>query len=151
MELAELEGTSLPDGELTIESWQAFLWADATRNEEAAFRYGDAATEQGEAGQLVPPTMCQHLAVDATGGIEGTLGNVAPDWKEGAALARLDADFNQPIRVHEPYHVSGYIPNVATKDGSRGELTFVTFEYDVTTTAGEPVYDLSFDVVLFDA
>lgn len=150
MELRQLEGRELPDGEITVERWKAFLWADATRNDEDAFRYDDRAAELGEDGQLVPPTLCQHVAFEATGGIERTLGKVSDDWKSGAALGQLRVEFHAPMRVDEPYAVSGEIANIAEKDGSEGDLTIVTYAYEVTTTEGEPVYDLEADLVLID-
>lgn len=150
MELRQLEGRELPDGEITVERWKAFLWADATRNDEDAFRYDDRAAELGEDGQLVPPTLCQHVAFEATGGIEQTLGQVSEDWKSGAALGQLRVDFHAPMHVDEPYAVSGEIADIERKDGSTGELTVVTYAYEVTTTDGEPVYDLEADLVLMD-
>lgn len=150
MEVQQLEGQELPTGEISVERWKAFLWADATRNGEDAFRYDERAAELGEDGQLVPPTLCQHVAFEATGGIEATLGQVSDDWKSGAALGQLRVEFHAPMHVDEPYAVTGEIANIDRKDGSQGELTIITYAYEVTTTDGEPVYDLEADLILMD-
>lgn len=151
MDVHELEGRQLPAGEMEVERWKAFLWADGTRNNEDAFRYEERAAELGADGQLVPPTLCQHIAFEATGGIERTLGQVSDDWKSGAALGQLRVEFHEPMYVDEMYAVTGEIKEIVEKDGSDGALTVITYAYDVTTTDDEPVYDLEADLILMDA
>lgn len=150
MDTKQLEGTALPSGEYTVERWRAFLWADATRNENDAFRYDDAVDADNASGQLVPYSMCHYIAFEATGGIEETMSRISDDWQEGAALGELRTDLHGPITVGEPYHVSGQISNVEHKEGSTGGLTIVTQSYEVTTTGGEPVYDMEIDLVLME-
>jgi hypothetical protein len=144
----DLEGTELPSGEYTVEDWKAYLWADATRNDEDTFRYDEAAHAVDEPGQLVPFTMCQHIVVEATGGIEETMGRLADDWTNGAALGQLRAEFHAPLEVGQPLQVSGYISNIEKKEGSTGPLTIVTQVYEATQSDGDRVFDLEADMVL---
>ncbi|MFP9191437.1 MaoC family dehydratase N-terminal domain-containing protein [Natrialbaceae archaeon A-CW1-1] len=148
MDPTKLVGTELPSGEYTVDRWKAFLWADATRNDEDAFRYDTDAEACGESGQLVPHTLCQHIAFEATGGIESTMGRLADNWSEGAALGQLRADFHRPLHVGETVHVTGQIEHVERKEGSSGQLTIVTLSYDVTTETDDPIYDMEADMVL---
>ncbi|MFC6719815.1 MaoC family dehydratase N-terminal domain-containing protein [Natrialbaceae archaeon GCM10025810] len=148
MDIDELEGQPLPDGTFTVESWKAFLWADATRNDEDAYRYPEQGEELGADGQLVPPSLCQHIAFEASGGIDETLGRVSDNWASGAALGGLRTDLYMPIIVNEPLQVSGEIASVEQKDGSSGQLSIITFDYEVTDSADEPVYDMEADLIL---
>jgi hypothetical protein len=150
MDTKQLEGTELPSGEYTVEGWKAFLWADATRNENDEFRYDEAVEADDASRQLVPYSMCHYIAFEATGGIEETMNRISDDWQEGAALGQLRTDLHSPIMVDEPYHVSGHISNVEHKEGSTGGLTIVTQSYEVTTTDDEPVYDMEIDMVLME-
>lgn len=145
----ELEGTQLPSGEYTVEGWKAHLWADATRTDDDAFRYEDEAPPG--IGQLVPYSMCQHVAFEGTGGVEETMGRLSEDWTEGAALGQLRAEFYQPIEVDERYSVSAHVSNVKEKEGSSGPLTIVTVAYEITTSANdELVYEMEADMVLME-
>ncbi|WP_435158268.1 FAS1-like dehydratase domain-containing protein [Haladaptatus sp. DFWS20] len=148
MTRTNIEGTELPSGEFTVEDWKAYLWADATRNDEDTFRYDEAAQVAGEPRQLVPFSMCQHIVVEATGGIEETMGRLADDWTSGAALGQLRAEFHAPLETGQPLQVSGYISNVDKKEGSTGPLTIVTQVYEVTMSDGAPVFDMEADMVL---
>lgn len=150
MDRTELEGTELPGGEFTVEDWRAHLWADATRNDEDAFRYDEAAQAAGEPGQLVPFTMCQYIAFEATGGIEETMGRLAEDWTSGAALGQWRAEFHSPIETGQPLSVSGHIGDVERKDGSDGGLTIVTHVYEATTPDGDRVFDMEADMVVME-
>jgi acyl dehydratase len=150
MAVSELEGTELPSGEFEVEGWKAHLWADATRDEDAAFRYDEDAEAVGEPGQLVPHSMCQHIVFEATGGIEATMSRLTDDWKSGAALGGLRVDFHAPIETATTLAVDGEITNVVEKEGSTGGLTIVTHEYAVSTTDGEAVYDLAADMVILE-
>ncbi len=141
-----LEGTRLPSGDFAVEDWKAFLWADATRNEEDGFRYEEETAEAS--GQFVPHSMCQHIVFEATGGIDETMSRLTEDWTSGAALGGLRIEFHGPIETGEELHVTGEITNVAQKEGSSGSLTIVTHAYEVTDTSDDPVYDLEADMVL---
>jgi acyl dehydratase len=145
-----LEGTDIPSGEFEVKGWKAYLWAEATCDDEAAFRYDEDAREVGEPGQLVPHSMCQHIVFEATGGIEATMSRLTDDWKNGAALGGLRVDFHAPIEAGTSFTVEGEISNVIKKEGSAGELTIITHEYAVSTPNGEPVYDLEADMVLIE-
>ena len=146
----QLEGTQLPAGEYEVEGWKAYLWADATRNEENAFRYDEDAKSLGEPGQLVPHSMCQHIVFEATGGINETMSYISDDWTSGAALGGLRVDFHAPLEVGETLTVDGEISNVIEKEGSSGTLTIVTYAYTVTTAEGDGVYDLEADLILME-
>lgn len=150
MAASDLEGTELPSGEFNVEGWKAHLWADATRDGEAAFRYDEDARDAGEPGQLVPHSMCQHIVFEATGGIEATMSRLTDDWKNGAALGGLRVDFHAPIETATPLAVEGAITNVVEKEGSTGGLTIVTHEYAVSTADGTAVYDLEADMVILE-
>lgn len=150
MTARELAGTEIPSGEFEVEGWKAYLWADATRDEESAFRYDDDAKAAGEPGQLIPHSMCQHIVFEATGGIEATMSRLTDDWKSGAALGGLRVDFHAPTETETTLRVDGAITNVVEKEGSTGGLTIVTHEYAVSTTDGEAVYDLEADMVLLE-
>jgi hypothetical protein len=150
MVASDLEGTDIPSGEFEVESWKAYLWADATRDDEAAFRYDEDARDAGEPSQLVPHSMCQHVVFEATGGIEATMSRLTDDWKSGAALGGLRVDFHAPIETATSFAVEGEISNVVEKEGSSGALTIVTHEYAVSTVNGEPIYDLEADMVLME-
>jgi hypothetical protein len=150
MAATELEGTRLPTGEFEVEGWKAHLWADATRDDETAFRYDDDARAAGAPRQLVPHSMCQHIVFEATGGIDATMSRLTDDWTSGAALGGLRADFHAPIETDQSLTVEGRIDNVVEKEGSSGGLTIVTHAYTVTTADGEPVYDLEADMVLLE-
>lgn len=147
---SDLVGTELPSGTYTVEDWKAYLWADGSRDEETAFRYDEDATEKGEPGQVVPHTICQHIVFQATGGIEESMSYASEDWTSGAALAGLRVEFHEPIEVGEPLHASGRISDVYEKEGSTGQLTFVTYDYDVTDERGTLIYDFEADVVLLE-
>ncbi|WP_255197615.1 MaoC family dehydratase [Halorarius litoreus] len=150
MVATELEGTEIPSGEFGVEGWKAYLWADATRDEEAAFRYDEDAEAVGEPGQLVPHSMCQHIVFEATGGIEATMSRLTDDWKSGAALGGLRVEFHAPIETGTTLTVDGAITSVVEKEGSSGGLTIVTHEYAVSTPDGDAVYDLEADMVLLE-
>jgi acyl dehydratase len=147
----ELTGTELPTGRFAVEDWKAFLWADATRDDEDAFRYDEAAMDAGEDGQLVPHSMAQHVAFEATGGIEATMSKLADDWQSGAALGGLRVEFHAPLETGQPLEVGGRISNVEQKEGSSGGLTIVTLSYEAETPAGEPVFEMDADMVLMEA
>ena len=144
----QLEGTQLPAGEYEVEGWKAYLWADATRNEENAFRYDEDAESLGESGQLIPQSMCQHIVFEATGGINETMSYISDDWTSGAALGGLRVDFHAPLQVGETLIVEGEIHSVVEKEGSSGTLTIVTYAYTVTGTDGEEIFDLEADLIL---
>lgn len=146
----KLEGTELPSGEFEVEGWKAHLWADATRNDEDAFRYDKDARAVGAPGQLIPHSMCQHIVFEATGGIDATMSRLTDDWTSGAALGGLRADFHAPIEADQSLTVEGHIDSVIEKEGTSGGLTIITHAYTVTTTDGEPVYDLEADMVLLE-
>ncbi len=146
----KLKGTQLSAGEYTIEEWKAHLWADATRNEEDAFRYDEDAKSVGEPGQLVPHSMCQHIVFEATGGIDETMSYISDDWTSGAALGGLRVDFHAPLQVGNTLKVEGQISEVLKKEGSSGPLTIVTFAYTVQDESGEHIYDLEADLVLME-
>ncbi len=148
MVASDLEGTEIPSGEFEVESWKAYLWADATRDDEMAFRYSEDAQDAGEPGQLVPHSMCQHIVFEATGGIEATMSRLSDDWKSGTVLGGLRADFHAPIETATSFIIEGEISNIEKRDGSSGELTIATHRYTVSTTDGEPVYDLEADMVI---
>ena len=150
MVTSDLEGTQIPRGEFEVEGWKAYLWADATRDDEDAFRYDEDAEAVGEPGQLIPHSMCQHIVFEATGGIEATMSRLTDDWKSGAALGGLRVDFHAPIETDTALTVEGEITSVVEKEGSSGGLTIVTHEYAVSTLDGEPVYDLEADMVLME-
>ncbi|MFC7131527.1 MULTISPECIES: MaoC family dehydratase [Salinibaculum] len=150
MVASELAGTEIPGGEFEVEGWKAHLWADATREDEDAFRYDEDAEAKGEPGQLVPHSMCQHIVFEATGGIEATMSRLTDDWKSGAALGGLRVDFHGPIETATTLRVEGEITDVVEKEGSSGGLTIVTHEYAVSTADGDPVYDLAADMVLME-
>jgi len=141
-----LEGTQLPAGEFTVDGWKAFLWADATRNDTDVFRYEDGETES----QSVPHSMCQHIAFEATGGIEKTMSRLTDDWTSGAALGGLRVQFHDSLEAGEALHVTGEITNVQRTEGSSGPLTIVTHAYEVTDTSDDPVYDLEADMVILE-
>lgn len=144
----DLVGTELPSGEYTVEDWKAHLWADATRNDEDAFRYDEDAREKGEPGQVVPHSMCQHIVFEASGGIEEAMSYASEDWRSGAALGGLRVEYHAPVEVGQTLHASGHISDVFEKEGSSGTLTFVTYSYTVNSEGGEPLYDFEADVVL---
>lgn len=150
MDVDDLADTELPSGRFAVEEWKAFLWADATRDDEAAFRYDEAAAAVGEDGQLVPHTMAQHIAFEATGGIEATMGRLSDDWRSGAALGQLQVEFHAPLETGQPLVVTGRVTDVEEKDGSSGGLTVVSLSYDVETPAGDPVFDMVADMVLME-
>ncbi|MEF8813815.1 MAG: MaoC family dehydratase N-terminal domain-containing protein [Halovenus sp.] len=145
-----LEGTQLPSGEFAIEDWKAFLWADATRNEEDAFRYENEGETADTSGQFVPHSMCQHIVFEATGGIDETMSRLTEDWTSGAALGGLRIECHDSIETGEEFRVTGEITNVEQKEGSSGSLTIVTHAYEVTDTSDDPVYDLEADMVLLE-
>jgi acyl dehydratase len=146
----ELAGTELPSGSFAVEDWKAFLWADATRDDEAAFRYDEAARTAGEDGQLVPHSMAQHIAFEATGGIEATMATLSDDWQSGAALGQLGVEFHDPLETGQPLKVAGRISNVEETKGSSGALTIVTLSYEAETPAGDPVFEMDADMVLME-
>ncbi|WP_049995873.1 FAS1-like dehydratase domain-containing protein [Halococcus sediminicola] len=147
---SKLVGTELPSGKYEVEGWKAHLWADATRNNEDAFRYTNDAQSPVGTSQLVPHSMCQHIVFEATGGIKQTMSRLTEDWASGAALGGLRADFHAPIEVGETLYVEGVIESVVEKEGSSGELTIVTHTYSVETTDGTAVYDLEVDMVILE-
>jgi len=146
----DMEGTQLPSGGFTVEDWKAFLWADATRNGDDAFRYGSEAETDRPSAQLVPQSMCQHIVFEATGGIDRTMSRLTDDWTSGAALGGLRVEFHDSLETGEELQVTGEITSVERKQGSSGPLTIVTHAYEVTDESDEPVYDLEADMVLLE-
>lgn len=150
MRRSELIGTELPSGEYEVGGWKAHLWADATRNDNDAFRYTEDAQATAGTKQLIPHSMCQHIVFEATGGIEKTMNRLTDDWTSGAALGGLRADFHSPIEVGETLYVEGAIEDVIGKEGSSGGLTIVTHAYSVETADETPVYDLEADMIILE-
>ncbi|WP_458210639.1 FAS1-like dehydratase domain-containing protein [Haladaptatus sp. NG-SE-30] len=144
----ELEGTELPSGEFEVGGWKAHLWADATRNDEDAFRYEEDAKAAGEPGQLVPYSMCHHIVVEATDGVDAMMNRITDKWTAGAALGGLRVDFHAPLQSGETLRVEGRVDDVVEKEGKSGRLTIVTHAYSVTSPTGDPVYDLEADIVV---
>ena len=145
-----LEGTTIAAGDYTVADWKAHLWADATRNTENAFRYDEDAEAIGEPGQLVPPSVCQHIVFEATGGVDETMSYISDDWESGAALGGLRVDFKAPLVAGEPLEIEGHISEVQEKEGSSGPLTIVTLAYTARDHTGEHIFDLEMDEILME-
>jgi len=144
----DLAGTELPAGEFEVGGWKAHLWADATRNDEDAFRYEEDAKAAGAPGQLVPYSLCHHVVVEATDGVDAMMNRITDEWTDGAALGGLRVDVHAPIESGTTLQVEGHIDAVEEKEGESGRLTIVTHAYTVTTADGDPVYDLEADIVV---
>lgn len=145
---SDLEGTEIPGGTYTVEGWKAHLWADATHSEEDSFRYESDARRRGAPGQLIPYSMCHHIVVEATEGVDAMMNRITSDWTEGAALGGLRVDVHGPMLAEQELSVEGHIDEVVEKEGASGGLTIVTHAYSVTAPEGAAVYDLEADMVV---
>lgn len=137
-------GRTYGPGEFTVERWLAHLWADATCNEDDAFRRPD---EDGV--QHAPPTLAQVVAREAagTGTFEADLR--AGDWEDPSVfLGGQRLSFERPLRVGETYRATAEVVDVARKEGSSGPFRVVTVAYAVETAAGDPAFDLETDLVV---
>jgi acyl-CoA thioesterase FadM len=134
-------GTEFPEGEFTAERYLGFLWADATRNDQDAFRWPDEAAEYGCDEQLVPHEFALVIAGQA---IETSLMDVEeldPDPEKGVFHAGQSFDYHQPLYADETYTVSGRIEDIERKEGSSGEFDLITVSYEATDSDGEPAFD----------
>jgi hypothetical protein len=150
MELRDIEGRELPSGEVEVTRRDAFLWAEATRNEDDAFRYDEDARELGADGQIVPPVLLQHVANEGAAGTEEALADVDVDWESGVYLGEQTFEYDEPLAVGETYRVCGSIPSVEYKEGSSGNFHLVTLAYDIESTAGETVAETSKTIVFME-
>jgi len=138
----------IPGGSITIEPWEAYLWADATSSESDVFRSDETAREHGEGGQLAPPSLGFHVAVEATGGIQDNLDAADVDWEAGALLGQQRYEFHQPIHVGEEYDVSAELTDIERKRGSSGTFDVATFIYHVQDSDADPVFEMEVDQLL---
>jgi hypothetical protein len=136
----------LPSGTYRVKRWMAFLWADATRNEDDRYRYGES---EDDSGVAVPPEFATQIAVAGSGmSVTRIVENLGLDSDSGLFYAGQELHFERSIRTGIEYHVSGEIENVEQKEGSSGELTFVTLEYHVTDPDGNDVFDSVMTVIV---
>ncbi len=142
-----VEGTDLGEGKVRVERWEAFLWADATRNDEDAFRWAQVAEQYGIDRQLVPPEYGMNVVRKA---IETDLDDLGlePDWDKGIFHAGQEFEFFKPLVVEETYTVSGELTDVERKEGSSGEFDLVTQAFEVTDEGDDPIFDTISRVIL---
>lgn len=142
-----LEGTEIGEGELTVESWEAFLWADATDNDEDAFRWADKAEAYDVDRQLVPPEYGLNVANAAIDADLDDLG-LDPDMEKGTFHAGQSFEIHQPLVVDETYTVSGTLSSVDRKEGGSGTFDLVTQTFEITDEDGEPVMETETSAIL---
>lgn len=141
MEHEDIEGKQLPTGTCTIERWMAYLWADATRNEDDVFRYDEDAEAIGEPGQLVPPELGQMIVREGGGARpKEALRELEPDYDKGVYHGEQEFEFHQPLYVDETYEVEGAVTDVTRKEGRSGPFDLVTMRFDVVDSGGEPAF-----------
>lgn len=116
---------------VTLERWQAFLWAEATRNPAERFRHAVAGR------QVAPPTFGQVVAREAAGtdGLEAELRN-GDSSARSVFLGGQRFDFERPLRVGSTYRASAEITDLARKSGSTGDFRVLTISYDVRDDEG---------------
>lgn len=142
----EIVGNELPGGTYTVRRWMSFLWADATRNPDDAYRYADAAGDDGSV--YVPHDFATQIAVAGSGAsIEGILGDMGMDWDSGVFYAGQELSFEQPLRSGVQYEVSGEIGDVTEKEGDSGSFHLVRIDYHVHDS-DEPVFDSSMKIIV---
>jgi hypothetical protein len=128
----DIEGKQLPEGEFEVERWMAYLWADATRNENDAFRYEEEAAASGEPAQLVPPELGQLIIRDGGGARpKEALSELEPDYDKGVYHGEQEFEFHQPLYVDETYRVTGEVTDVERKEGRSGPFDLATMRFDV--------------------
>ncbi len=133
----DVVGRQFPGGEFTVERWMAYLWADATRNDDDAFRHEEAAKEVGADAQLVPPEFGMHIAMEGSGaGIEGALEGLDIDWESGVFHGEQSFTFHQPLVVGETYSVTGEVADVEQKE----KFDILSLDYEATDTQGNPAF-----------
>jgi hypothetical protein len=142
-----LEGTHIGDGEFTVDSWCAYLWADATRNDEGGFRWAEEVEVEGIDRQLVPPEYGMIIANNAIATDLDDLG-LDVDMEKGAYHAGQEFEFYQPLAVDETYNVSGTLTSVERKEGSSGTFDLVTQTFQVTDKSGEPILETVSQAIL---
>ena len=144
---AHLEGDRLGEGTFTTRRAQVFLWVEATRNDEDAFRWQEASESYGEEKQLVPPEFGLQIV---TGALDVDLAAVGlePDWEAGVYHAGQSFDFHRPIYVDTTYAVSGKIDRIERKRGATGVFDVVTQGYIVTDTENAPTFTTETKIIL---
>jgi hypothetical protein len=141
-QIQDIEGEKLPDGEFHVERWMAFLWADATDNDDDVFRYKDVAMERTEAGsQLVPPEYAINIAwAGCVNPVEAEPLDI--DIGEDTTFhVSQSFEFHQLLEVGETYEVQGTIETVEQKTGDAlGEFHLATIEYEAVDASGQPAF-----------
>lgn len=138
----------------TVERWMAYIWAEATRNDNDVFRSEDAAVEAGFDGQVAPPTFGYYLARAASEvGIEAVAEATSSevDWEGGIYWGEQTLEFHRPLVVGETYRVTdAEITDVEHKAGSSGEFDVVTQKYEIEDDDGEPAFDSYMKTVVME-
>jgi len=123
----DIQGKQLESGTFAIERWMAYLWADATRNDDNRFR---ALPEDGR--QQAPPELGQLLVREASQARpKEAFPELDPDYEKGVYHGEQAFEFNQPLYVGEEYQVSGEISSVTRKEGQQGTFDIVSMQFDV--------------------
>lgn len=143
----DIVGNELPGGTYTVKRWMSFLWADATRNEDDAYRYSDA--DDDIDGVYVPHEFATQIAVAGAGAsIEGILKDMGMTWDSGVFYAGQELSFNRSLRTGVQYHVAGEIADVTEKMGDSGRFHLVTIDYHVNDSEDELVFDSSMKIIV---
>lgn len=131
MNSENVSGKPLPGGEFTVKRWMAYLWADATRNDDDAFRHEEIARERGASRQLVPPGLAQQIINEASARVADVLKDIGYDLESTVLFGGQGFEFHRSLYVDEPYSVEGQVKDIVTKQGGSGEFDIVTLEYEV--------------------
>lgn len=140
-----LEGIDLGEAEATVSRQQAFLWAEATRNDEPAYRW----PSESEDRQLAPPGVA-YLLIFTADGLNRDMEELGldPDFEKGHFLAGHEFTFHQPLYVGEPYHITGELTDVTRKETDTSTFDIHEQAFEATDSEGEPAYDLLFRGIL---
>lgn len=140
-------GREFPGGEFTVERWMAYLWADATDNDNDAFRYEETAAEQRGDAQFVPPEFGMQIASEGSGAdLEDIFAGegLDVDWESGVFHGEQTFEFHQPLIVGETYSVTGEVSEIDPKS----EFDVVTLSYEVTDEEDNPAFETQTRVIL---
>jgi hypothetical protein len=131
----------LGTGEYTVERWMTFLWAEATRNDEDAFRWAADAASYDRERQLVPPEFALVIVGEAVETEMDEIEGVDPDPEKGIFYAGQSFDFYQPLFVGETYEVSAHVSDIERKEGASGEFDLLSTAFEASDSEGEPAFD----------
>jgi hypothetical protein len=143
----DIVGTELPGGTYDVKRWMAYLWADATRNDDDRYRYAEETDVEGD-GIDLPPEFATQIAVAGAGqSIEGILNEMNLDWDGGVFYAGQELTFHQALRSDTAFTITGEISEVERKHSDDGGFYLIGIDYHVRDGEDDPVFDSTMKII----